>query len=82
MEATLYRTDGTTEQVKSDGREFSLEELQGFVGGYIELVPRSRPYAYCNEEGLIDGLPSNEQASVRFGIHLVGNVVQMKAKGA
>lgn len=38
--ATLIKTDGTTKQVKpANGRYFTLEEKQGFVGGLIEFIP-------------------------------------------
>jgi hypothetical protein len=49
----LYRVGADmAEEVKpANGKKFSLQELQKFVGGYIEYVPLSRPIAYCNEEG-------------------------------
>lgn len=39
--AKLIKFTGAVEEVKpADGMNcFALEELQGFVGGYIELVP-------------------------------------------
>jgi hypothetical protein len=37
--AMLYKTDGTIEEVKPrSGSTFELEELQKFVGGYVESV--------------------------------------------
>lgn len=62
---------------------FSLEELQKYVGGYIEFAPRS-PFALpevhdkvviCNEEGRIHHLPLNELASRVCGQDLVGDVL-------
>jgi len=39
MGSTLYMTDGRTKEVRpSNGVHWTLEELQGFVGGYIEVV--------------------------------------------
>lgn len=68
----LYKVDGSvTEVTPQDGKKFSLKELQGFVGGYIESVPHARPDAFCNEEGLLNGLPYNRNASRVFGVHLV-----------
>jgi len=39
MASLLYMTDGRTKEVRpSNGVHWTLEELQGFVGGYIEVV--------------------------------------------
>ena len=39
MGSTLYMTDGRTKEVRpSNGVHWTLEELQGFVGGYFEVV--------------------------------------------
>jgi len=39
MSSTLYKTDGRTQDVRpANGVHWTLEELQGFVGGYIEVV--------------------------------------------
>lgn len=80
--AYLYRAGGLVENVfPHDGRKFSLEELQKFVGGHIEKVPgtarRGKPIAFCNEDGLREGLPFNYSASMKFGIELVGDVIQV-----
>jgi hypothetical protein len=80
---TLYRTDGRVDSVHPhDGRKFSIKELQGFVGGYIEKVPgtarRGNPVAYCNEEGRLNGLPPNFTAAERFHVDLVGDVIQVR----
>ena len=67
--AELLRTDGTVQTVTpADGKHFSLQELQGFVGGYIELVcydPDPANIAICNEEGKIYDLPHNPAATRR-----------------
>ncbi len=68
----LVKTDGTTTPVKpKDGAKFSLEELQGFVGGYIEMVTvRIQGFplaAFINEEGKLKGLPLNHAATVLYG---------------
>ena len=59
---TLYKTDGTViDVVPSNGRQFSLEELQKHVGGFIECVICAVRYsrAYVNEEGTLRRLPPN-----------------------
>jgi hypothetical protein len=36
---TLYTPDGRTKEVHpANGKHWTLEELQGFVGGYIEIL--------------------------------------------
>jgi hypothetical protein len=74
----LYKADGRIETVHPhDGKKFSLQELQGFVSGSIELIPHSRPYAYCHEEGRLDGLPENSNATSKFKYPLCGDVIQV-----
>lgn len=71
----------------------AIEAFQKLVGGYIEAVPRPRHdsgwFAYCNEEGKLNGLLVNEPANdfmdalyeseghqaFRFFDTLVGNIV-------
>ena len=39
MTYKLIKTNGETQEVNpKDGKKFNLQELQGFVGGYIELL--------------------------------------------
>lgn len=53
--ATLWKADGP-----ANGRDFSLEELQGFVGGYFEIVVIDRETRMVvNEDGHALGLPVN-----------------------
>lgn len=65
--ATLIKTNGTTQEVSpKSGQCFTLEELQGFVGGYIEIVPirtSDNRLMVVNEEGLLSDLPSNRKAT-------------------
>lgn len=50
--------------VKRETARPSLEEMQGFVGGRIELVYLSNgDHLVINEEGLLDGLPINQKAT-------------------
>ena len=61
----------------------TLEEMQEFVGGRIELVYVDNGHFLVNEEGLLDGLPINLEASLEFwdvadaemAPALVGNVI-------
>jgi len=63
--ATLIKTDGTEEGVTpADGKEFTLEELQGYVGGYIEMLTLpDGALMLFNEDGLRLELEPNKQAS-------------------
>lgn len=58
-----------------NGKTFSLEEMQGIVGGYIEIVHLKDGYMVVNEEGLLMGLPINELAFLRSGRYIVGDVL-------
>jgi hypothetical protein len=61
----------------------SLEEAQKFVGGYVEVVSFVAPLEsgnhvaqlLVNEEGLLMGLPVNEEASRLAGQRIVGNAL-------
>lgn len=51
----------------------SLESMQGIVGGYIEDVYIGNGvHIVCNEEGKIDGLPTNLETEYD---EIVGNVL-------
>lgn len=81
---TLLMTDGTSKQVTpKNGTDYKLDELQGFVGGYIEIVssPDGEQIMVLNEEGLLENLEINHEASKLFhewgyrdGL-IVGNVL-------
>ena len=90
--ARIISPDGTERTVTpANAKTFTLAELQGMVGGYIELVmlPRGngRVTAYVNEEGKLNGLPHNATASRIYGREpadvIVGPlVIVSKQKGA
>ncbi len=64
QKGTWIKTDGTKESVESKGRKFTLDELQAYVGGYIELTEtKDGRDMYINEEGKLDGLPPNWAAT-------------------
>ena len=65
-----------------NGAEFTLQELQSYVGGYIEAVRLDDDTVmWVNEEGKLKGLPPNAQATVmaqgriRPDDHIVGDVL-------
>jgi len=64
--ATLVRSDGTESEVHpKHGKHFVLDELQTFVGGYIEAVTLDRERTMLvNEEGkFIPKLEPNSKAT-------------------
>ena len=75
--AHLIQPDGTvTEHTPKSGRDWSLEEMQFLIGGYIERVPTPKKYeAYCNEEGLLRKLPVNTLACLLLRVELVGPIL-------
>jgi len=63
--ATLYKANGEIETVKPlNGEGFTLEELQGLVGGYVEKVNLSaEQFILCDEDGKSKNLPVNQNAT-------------------
>lgn len=63
--AKIIKSSGEIIEVEpKNGKDFSLEEMQKIVDGYIQIVTiGSGQYMVCNEEGLIHDLPVNLEAS-------------------
>lgn len=61
----IYKTDGTiTATEPKNGTDYSLEELQSIVGGFIEvLYLNDDEIMVLNEEGKILGLDLNDNAT-------------------
>lgn len=75
--AQLIKATGETAEVEpKNGKDFSLDELNKFVNGYIELVLLAdKRYMVVNEEGLLLNLPPNMIASYIAGQYIVGDVL-------
>ena len=76
--------EGSTHEVlPSDGKYFSLKELQTFVGGYIEMLELADGrLMFLNEEGKLKRLPVNPIAcelalgsGIALNDYIVGNVL-------
>ena len=89
MKAQIIYADGRVTPFKpKNGTDFSLEELQNVVGGYIEILDlRNGQIIVVNEEGKLKGLPVNQIATeaycMRFqpyGDIIVGDVVLCNKK--
>jgi hypothetical protein len=77
MTAKIYKTTGEVLEVSpKENNQFSLSEMQKFVGGYIEIIwLSSTEVMVLNEEGRLNGLPCNVDASNLANQHIVGNVL-------
>ena len=75
----LY-TDGRIEEVNE---KMTLEELQKFVGGFIEQVRSSVPHRalIVNEEGFFENLPNNKAATdlAAPGTSIIGGFIRGNA---
>lgn len=82
MTAQVLMTDGITLKAEpKNGTDFSLEELQKIVDGYIEILPLSgSQIMVLNEEGKLLGLGFNYNATLAarmagFDEVIVGDVL-------
>lgn len=80
--AKLYRYDGIIEDVTpKSGSDFTLEEMQAMVGGYIETLSLTDgKWIVVNEEGKLNNLPLNFNATkiIRdngYNDYIVGNAL-------
>ena len=83
LSAEVMHPDGRTERVVPSGKRWTLKELQGLVGGYIELVAMTPANghdrcAVVNEDGFRLELPLNYGASLLLGQTIVGPVVVIR----
>lgn len=82
---TLYATDAPPRDVHPhDGKRFTLAELQGFVGGNIEIVRllpgHGHAKLYVNEDGRNLELPVNENASAHAAFcPIVGPAISVRS---
>lgn len=62
--ARMLRVEGTTEEIKPAGQFWTLAELQGLVGGYIEVARTvDGRFLVIDEEGKLKKKPLNIQAT-------------------
>lgn len=75
--ALLIKTDGTEEKVEpKNGTDFSLEELQGFIGGLIEIVRATKNrILVVDDEGLFKEKEINWVASHYARTFIVGDAL-------
>lgn len=69
MQSNVLYIDGTSREVKPEnGVAFSLVELRQFVGGDIDVcrAKEAKMILVVNDNGVMDNLEYNEQASSRL----------------
>lgn len=79
--ARIIRADGSSEIVSpANGENFTLEECQKIVGGYVErLYITGDRFMLVNEEGKIHSLPLNDKATALYpNDSIVGDVLICK----
>ena len=83
--AKLYKADGTMISVQPNYQEaeFGYQQLQELVGGYFEFVMLAGgKVMVVNENGRLNGLPKNIEASFFANRTIVGDVVLCSPKEA
>ena len=66
---TKFTTDGEV-LTSTQEHEPTLKQLQGAVGGHIELLRTKEGDFFLNEEGKLIGLPYNEKATAFITQHV------------
>lgn len=84
----IYDPTGTEPRRVEFSKAPTLEEIQAGVGGFIEAVPHfdrmridgkwRKVAAYCNEEGKLDELPINKQATMLWEAILANQSVKLR----
>lgn len=69
--AVVLKSNGMRVDAKID----SLKQMQELVGGYVEFVYLNDKVLIVNEEGLLFGLPRNNQATEIAGHPIVGDAI-------
>jgi hypothetical protein len=70
--AVVLKSNGSRER---DVKINSLKQMQELVGGYVEFVYLNDKVLIVNEEGLLYGLPRNNQATEIAGHPIVGDAI-------
>ena len=83
--AELLKASGTRHEIQpANGRAFTLNELQKYVGGFIEIVSPAgciNDRLVVNEEGLMMDLAPNTAATCLAGVPIVGDAVPCIERG-
>lgn len=80
MKYIFYEIGKPKRYIESE-KPLTLEEMQGYVKGFIEFAPLKNGQTICvNEEGIVNNLPYNraitqEETEVDLGFGLRGNII-------
>ena len=81
MQSVIIKADGLQKKVDpANGTDFSIDELNEFVDGYIEILHIGDKLLVCNEEGKLQNLQYNATATrlinaVGIKDYIVGNAL-------
>lgn len=79
MNQTLLYKPGESEPshpMPANGKTWTLDEVQGLVGGYVQLIQLDDGLTMLvDEEGRMKGLPLNQGASLLSGHPVVGTAL-------
>lgn len=81
MQSVIFMASGSIKKVDpANGKDFSLEELNEIVDGYIEILHIGDKLLVCNEEGKLQNLQYNATATrlinaVGIKDYIVGNAL-------
>ena len=81
MQSVIIKADGLQKKVDpANGTDFSIDELNEFVDGYIEILHIGDKLLVCNEEGKLKNLQYNATATclinaVGIKDYIVGNAL-------
>lgn len=82
MELKIEANGKETPISPANGSNYSLREVQGHVGGLVELVRLrgTTDIMLVDEEGLLKGLPPNYKATALAGRVIVGTAIVIPSK--
>lgn len=87
MKVIFLRHNGQRKEISpQNGKEFSLKEMQEYVGGFVEYVGLGDETLIVNEDGKSQKLPVNKAATKMYldfykaSDFIVGDVILIKSK--
>ena len=67
MKDIIYKTNGEViEASPKNGKNYTYEELREIVGGFIQIIFLKDKFMIINEEGKLNNLPYNDNATVLY----------------
>ena len=67
MKDIIYKSNGEViETSPKNGKNYTYEELREIVGGFIQIIFLKDKFMIINEEGKLNNLPYNDNATLRF----------------